>query len=288
MRAAVFALALGLGAVAQAEQGKDRIAVLEVDTPDKAASDSELDYFADIYRSSVKSTVGNAYRVMTRETIAEIVPPDKVVCFLGKCTYEIGRMLQAKYVIGTKVIKLGKKIVLTSEAYESAKGEFIGAFDIKADSTESLADLINKEAAQNVKKWFMIVTSEGKAVAATQSAAPAETPTFKLGDLTWMSEPFPTNLQWEIASECCRNIGFRLPTITELKRLYTSKETTKALAAYNKTGNFYASVKWIDDGGYWSSDKSSTRGDYFYYLNLKDGRWDSLAELSTATVRCVK
>ncbi|MFM2151911.1 MAG: hypothetical protein RL199_346 [Pseudomonadota bacterium] len=150
------------------------LAVLEFDSPEQVLTDSELEALTDALRSAVKKEVGDRYKVLTRETMREVVPPEQLRCFVGKCVAEIGRMLQAPYIIAGSVKTLGSKKLLTVEAYESNGGQLLGAEQLKGPSAEALFDELDAKGRGLVRTWL-------KLVPAAASAAPAKVVEGRLG-----------------------------------------------------------------------------------------------------------
>lgn len=144
------------------------LAVLEFDTPDDALTESELAALTDAMRGAVKKEVGARYKVMTRETMIEIVPVERMRCFAGKCVAEIGRMLQAPYTIAGSARKLGARKLLTVEAYESKGGQLLGSEQFRGSTPEELFDQLDKQARVLVRTWLNLGSG---AMAARQAVA---------------------------------------------------------------------------------------------------------------------
>jgi tol-pal system protein YbgF len=157
MRSLLLALVLAMPVLASA-QTPPLLAVLEFDASEDVLGDSELELLTDAMRGAVKKEVGGRYKVMTRETMMEIVPPEQLKCFAGKCVAEIGRMLQAPYVIAANVKKLSAKKVLTVEAYESKGGQLLGSEQMRGTTAEELLDLLDKQARGLVRGWLNLNT----------------------------------------------------------------------------------------------------------------------------------
>lgn len=102
MRALLFALLLSFSPAVSA-QTPPLLAVLEFEDAETVLADGEIALLTDAMRGAVKKEVGAKFKVMTRETMMEVVPPEQLKCFVGKCVAEIGRMLQAPYVIAGNV-----------------------------------------------------------------------------------------------------------------------------------------------------------------------------------------
>ncbi|MFM2151887.1 MAG: hypothetical protein RL199_322 [Pseudomonadota bacterium] len=134
------------------------LVVLEFDSPDQAVTDGELQTLTDALRGAVKKEVGTRFKVLTRETMVEIVPPERLRCFVGKCVADIGRMLQAPYTIAGNVRSFGSKKVLTVEGYESNGGQLLGAEQLRGANAEELLDGIEARARGFVREWLGLGT----------------------------------------------------------------------------------------------------------------------------------
>jgi hypothetical protein len=80
-----FILAVALLCGPLTARASDLLAVLDIDAPDKSVTPDELPILSDAARKVVVTEVGKRFRVMTRETMVELVPPEKVACFVDKC-----------------------------------------------------------------------------------------------------------------------------------------------------------------------------------------------------------
>jgi len=135
------------------------LAVLEFDSPDKSASFDELQLLTDAFRAAVIDTVGSRYKVLTRETMAELVPPERMECFAGKCAAEIGRMLQAPYVMAGNVRRLDGTYILTMEAYESIGGQALGSRQLEGERIRPLLVAVRERSPELVRKWLRLVAA---------------------------------------------------------------------------------------------------------------------------------
>ena len=100
---------------------KEMVAVVELANTSKRVSDDEAQFITDSIRSGASNALDRArFMVMTRESMDVLLGPSKIVCLAGKCLAEIGRTLQAKYVLGGSLKDVGGRIGFTLEVYESA------------------------------------------------------------------------------------------------------------------------------------------------------------------------
>ena len=155
------------------------LAVLELEAPDNAVTGDELPLLTDTLRTAVVKEVGDRYRVLTRETLFELIPAEKRQCTVGKCAAEIGRMLQAPYVLAGSVRQLGAAKVLTVEAYESNGGRLLGSEQLLAPTTTALFEKLRSDLRASVRAWFG---------GAPVSVAPVAPTTAKLATLSITSD----------------------------------------------------------------------------------------------------
>jgi len=130
------------------------LAVLELEAPESDLSPPELLLLTDTLRGAVVEEVGTRYKVLTRETMMELVPASQMKCFVDKCAADIGRMLQAPFVIAGNVRKLGKLIVLTIETYESMGGRLLGSKQLRVTTSEELFGRIETEMPKALRTWL--------------------------------------------------------------------------------------------------------------------------------------
>jgi len=183
MLASLLALMLTALPTRAGAETLELLAVLDFDAPDKSLNPDELQVLTDAFRSAVVKAVGNHYKVLTRETMAELVPPERLQCFVDKCAAEIGRMLQAPYVAAGTLRKLGTRQFLTIEAYESRTGRLLGSEQIRGASLDDLLDAIDARAQGLSRTWFpagqvapVVAVKPAPPVEVVVAPAPAPTP----------------------------------------------------------------------------------------------------------------
>jgi len=132
------------------------LAVLDFDSPDDSASLDGRQLLTDAFRSVVIETVGERFKVLTRETMTELIPPSGAECFLNKCAAEIGRMLQASHVIAGSVRRLEGQWVLTVEAYLTNGGRALGTKQLIAAGQLKLIEQIEKQGGTLVRSWLKL------------------------------------------------------------------------------------------------------------------------------------
>jgi len=130
------------------------LAVLELETSDKEGSGEELIILTDALRGAVVQSLGERFKVLTRETMTELVPPERMSCFVDKCAAEVGRMLQASHVVAGTVRRLGTRLVLTVEAYESTSGRLLGSQQFFAGTMEEMVGSVADRVPSLTLKWF--------------------------------------------------------------------------------------------------------------------------------------
>jgi hypothetical protein len=72
--------------------------------------------------------------------------------------------------------------------------------------------------------------------------------TFSLGGLVWQMSPSREGMNWDDAKDYCANIGWRLPTRTELLALYSDIKSSTAHSGMVK-GIFWSATTWKDPQG---------------------------------------
>jgi len=179
MRPILSCLALAIlfvHAPVRAAEPPPLLAVLDFDAPDGGVEPSDLQVLSDAFRSAVIKETGDRYKVMTRETMMEMVPPEQMKCFADKCVAEIGRMLQAPYIMAGAIRKLGSRKVLTIEAYESVTGRALGTEQLVGASTEDLFVELGEQSRGLVRDWLRLNAAPTPAVEATAQQSAASTP----------------------------------------------------------------------------------------------------------------
>jgi len=126
-------------------QMREMIAVLELERRTQRLKDDEVQYVTDAVRKAASDALDPArYLVMTRENMDLIVPPDERRCLSGMCYAEIGRRLQARYVIGGNVRDFGRRFGVTLEAYESRTGAVLAVEQREADDLDAVLQLVRE------------------------------------------------------------------------------------------------------------------------------------------------
>ncbi|MFM2153060.1 MAG: hypothetical protein RL199_1495 [Pseudomonadota bacterium] len=164
-------------------EGPPLLAVLDFNSPDDAMGEGELVTLTDALRSAVVKEVGARYKVLTRETMREVVPPEKMRCSANMCAADIGRMLQAPFILVGEVRRFSGEPMLTIEAYESNGGRLLGSEQFSGADAKAILGELRGKGQGLVRSWLK---QGGQAPATT--AAPAREGTvgrvddFDLGD----------------------------------------------------------------------------------------------------------
>ena len=130
------------------------LAVLDIEAADKTIDPDELLVLTDVVRAIVVTEVGQRHKVLTRETMLELVPPERIACAIDKCAAEIGRMLQADVIITGMIRPLARRQVLIIDVYESKTGRLIGSAPYRGTSIESLVDEVTTGLAGRIRDWL--------------------------------------------------------------------------------------------------------------------------------------
>ena len=127
----------------------ETVAVLELENQSKTVTDEEVQFITDMVRKAARDGLDPAkYVVMTRETMEVLVPPSDMQCLAGKCLVEIGKKLQAKYVVGGSVKDFGTEFAITLEAYESKTGMLTGSETGTAATVKEAVPLVQQMAGR--------------------------------------------------------------------------------------------------------------------------------------------
>lgn len=126
---------------------KELVAVLELERRTQRLSDQDVQYVTDALRKAASDALDPVrYIVMTRENMDLIVPPQEQKCLSGMCYAEVGRRLQARYVVGGNIRDFGNQFGVTLEAYESATGAVLGVEQGEAKDVASVLALVRRLA----------------------------------------------------------------------------------------------------------------------------------------------
>ena len=135
-------LVLAAPAAARGEARADArklVGVLELQNEATGVKTADVAFITDAVRKAAADGLDlQAFSVMTRESMDVLLPAEKITCLAGKCLAEIGRTLQAEFVVGGSIKDVGTKIGVTLEAYRSVSGELLGSEQELADTVDEL------------------------------------------------------------------------------------------------------------------------------------------------------
>jgi len=168
-----WALLLVLAAqTAGAAELRELLAVLEIAVEDEAVPEGAAALLTDQLRSASAEVAGARLKIMTRENMTELLPPGTDQrCFKGACLATIGVVLQARYVMGGTVRRVGSRLTLTVEAYDSNSKNLLGSRVLLSKNVDELVDVIVKDAPGYVRAWI-----PGLGTATVATAPPAAEP----------------------------------------------------------------------------------------------------------------
>ena len=162
---AILAVLAAASAPARADE-INLVAVVELEKQSARVSDTEVQFLTDTVRKAAADGLDPArFKVLTRESMEVLLPASKVTCLAGKCLAEIGRTLQARYVVGGNVKDVGSKIGVTLEMYDSGSGALLGSEQGRADSVDDAVTWAQQTAprlVQRVSGATAAVTGGGK------------------------------------------------------------------------------------------------------------------------------
>ena len=93
------------------------------------------------------------FTIMTRENIQEMLPPGKTIedCE-GTCLVETGKNIQADYVAQARVSKVGSKLAISAEIYETAGNKLLASFNGLGADVDALLEVVKTKAPDFFKK----------------------------------------------------------------------------------------------------------------------------------------
>ena len=149
---------------------KEPVAVVELQNESTRIKVGEVQFLTDMLRGAARNGLDPAhYSVMTRESMEVMVPAKEMRCMAESCLIDIGKRLQAAFVVGGGMKDVGKEIGITLEAYETQGGT------LKGSATETAANV--KDAVRVVRTMAaaLIRQMTGVPAQAVPSAAPSAT-----------------------------------------------------------------------------------------------------------------
>ena len=141
---------LGLQAQPLADE-RQTVAILELENQSGAVRVEEVQYIADAVRSAAAASLDkDTFQVLARESMEVLLPRPKVTCLADKCLAEIGRALQARYVIGGSLKDVGTMIGVTLQVYESFTGELVASEQGRAVGVDEVVSVVQRAALRLV------------------------------------------------------------------------------------------------------------------------------------------
>jgi hypothetical protein len=123
----------------QSDRSGERIAVLEFKNYANARV-PEMMYLSDQARREAAQLLGDRFVIMTRETLNTLVEsPEVVEACIGGCEVELGRTLQAHWIVTGTVVTLGDRLHATLKLHEVKRGNLVGIEDAYGDDMEGLS-----------------------------------------------------------------------------------------------------------------------------------------------------
>lgn len=139
------------------------VAVLET-VADKEAqmSGAEARYLTDELRKQALTALPG-YTIMTRENIQALLPPNKSleeICAGAQCLVSLGKEIAADFVAQGRVSRVGGRLALAVELYETRAAKLVGSFTERRGDVDGLID-----AAQTLAGPLFSRAREGAVVA---------------------------------------------------------------------------------------------------------------------------
>jgi len=93
------------------------------------------------------------FTIMTRENIMMMLPPGKSIedCE-GSCLAETGKNIAADYVAQARIGKVGAKLAISAELYETAGSKLVASFNGLGADVDALMDVIKTKAPEFFRK----------------------------------------------------------------------------------------------------------------------------------------
>ena len=121
----LFLLLFSFGAQAAPTE---RIAVLELNNP-AGLTKQEVNYLSELLRGQISDKLADQYLVIDKATMFTLLPKGMTPECIDEatCELEMGRMMQASYIITGSIIRFGKTLRVTVRLYHTQSGRRMGS-----------------------------------------------------------------------------------------------------------------------------------------------------------------
>ena len=129
------------------------VAVVELQSSSKRLKPEDVQYLTDMLRTAARSGLDRMrFQVMTRESMEVIVPSSEMKCMAESCLIEIGKRLQAKFVVGGSVKDVGTGVGITLEAYDTKDKMLVGSANERAKDADDAVTVMGLMAAGLIRQ----------------------------------------------------------------------------------------------------------------------------------------
>ena len=106
----------------------ERIAVLELNNP-AGLTKQEVNYLSELLRGQISDKLADQYLVIDKATMFTLLPKGMTPECIDEatCELEMGRMMQASYIITGSIIRFGKTLRVTVRLYHTQSGRRMGS-----------------------------------------------------------------------------------------------------------------------------------------------------------------
>ena len=118
-----------------------RVAVLELRN-EAGLTSQEARLLTDKVRNAAsRSLARRDFIIMTRENIKDLLPPgtDLSKCTTAKCEVEIGRNIQADYIVTGEIIRYDDDYLINLKVHHSESGAFLGSQSAEGANKKALS-----------------------------------------------------------------------------------------------------------------------------------------------------
>ena len=115
----------------------------------------EVQTITDMVRLEASEALpGQWYLIMTRESILQLLPPDRknLAACEGECEVETGRNIGADYLVTGDVGRFGRNLQVKVKLYNTKTSDYLGGKIVTAPDIDNLAKPLSDEAAKLFEK----------------------------------------------------------------------------------------------------------------------------------------